>query len=131
MEISTHRSINRDLCGTPVEVVSDTSSIVELTTTRDMMADQTGLIHGGFLFGMADYAAMLAVNHPNVVLGGAKVSFMKPASAGERLTAYARVASISGKKRTVTVEIEKGEELIFEGEFTCLVPEKHVMEKTL
>jgi uncharacterized protein (TIGR00369 family) len=128
-EISTHRMIDQSLCGMPVEVMTDTSSVVELTATPEMRADTTGLVHGGFIFGLADYAAMLAVNHPNVVLSGARVSFLRPASVGECMKAYARVANVSGRKRSVSVEIEKDGELIFEGEFTCIVPEKHVLEK--
>ena len=44
---------------------------VTMVTTPVMSADDRGLTHGGFYFGMADYAAMLAVNDPNVVLGSA------------------------------------------------------------
>jgi acyl-coenzyme A thioesterase PaaI-like protein len=43
-----------------------------------MAADQRGLVHGGFTFGLADYAAMVAVNDPNVVLGAAEVRFLAP-----------------------------------------------------
>mgnify|MGYP001037343648 FL=1 len=91
-----------------------------------MRADDSGLVHGGFVFGLADYAAMLAVNHPNVVLGRAEVAFLKPAGAGELLTATARVIESEGKKRTVAVEIVRGDERVFTGTFLCVVPERHV-----
>ncbi len=70
MEIKTHLAIDRRLCGEPLELREGFAS-VELTTTREMEADSSGLVHGGFVFGLADHAAMLAVNHPNVVLGQA------------------------------------------------------------
>ncbi|HKL82437.1 MAG TPA: thioesterase, partial [Desulfobacter sp.] len=77
MNIITHQLIDNELCGTPL-MVENGKSRVEYTTTSRMAADDSGLVHGGFIFGLADYAAMLAVNHPNVVLGGADVKFLKP-----------------------------------------------------
>ena len=41
----------------------------------------------GFIFGAADYAAMLAVNQPNVVLGAAETHFLKPSRVGDVLLA--------------------------------------------
>ena len=70
MNIQTHRAIDHALCGRPVRVEADFCR-VELTTTPDMAVDASGLVHGGFIFGLADHAAMVAVNHPNVVLGAA------------------------------------------------------------
>lgn len=32
-----------------------------------MAADEYRLVHGGFIFGLADYAVMLAINEPTVV----------------------------------------------------------------
>ncbi|TAL38940.1 MAG: PaaI family thioesterase [Spirochaetes bacterium] len=127
-QITTHTSIDQTLCGTPLEVETDSRSVVELTLLPSMCADGTGLVHGGFLFGLADYAAMLAVNRRTVVLAGAKVSFRKPAVAGDVLTAYAAVDSITGPWRSVRVEIKKDGGQIFEGEFTCMVPERHVLD---
>src|SRR3990170_3485018 len=77
MEVKTHKLANSSLLGKPVEVV-DGEAIVELRATDDMAVDEKGLIHGGFTFGLADYAAMLAVNHPNVVLGASDVRFLSP-----------------------------------------------------
>ena len=89
MEIITHKAIDPDLCGTPV-AVSDGYSRVEIATTARMAVDDKGLVHGGFVFGLADHAAMIAVNHPNVVLGSAEVKFVKPVRVGERIVAEAR-----------------------------------------
>lgn len=126
--INTHGLISRELCGTPLET-GEGYALVTLDPTETMRTDETGLIHGGFLFGMADYAAMLAVNHPNVVLAGADVRFLKPVLAGERLTAAGKITSSGGKKRTVLVEVFREGEKVFSGEFTCVIPEKHVTDK--
>lgn len=127
MDIITHQLIDNELCGKPV-MVENGKSRVEYTTTSRMAADDSGLVHGGFIFGLADYAAMLAVNHPNVVLGGADVKFLKPVKAGESVYAQADVTSVSGKKQMVSVAVKREDEVVFKGDFSCFVLEKHVLE---
>lgn len=127
MNINTHRSINNTLCGRPI-AVKDGHSRVELTTTTEMKVDASGLVHGGFIFGLADYAAMIAVNQPNVVLGAADVKFLKPVCVGETVVAQADVGMVSGKKQHVTVCVDRAGETVFQGGFTCFVRDHHVLE---
>lgn len=126
MEIITHRNIDAKLCGTPVAVEKGRSRVV-LEATGEMAADETGLVHGGFIFGLADYAAMIAVNHPNVVLGGADVKFLKPVKVGQTVTAEAAVTEEKGRRRVVRVTAASGDLRVFEGEFTCFVLDRHVL----
>jgi len=126
MDIVTHLGINARLCGTPVSTAENESS-VEMTTLPEMAVDDTGLVHGGFIFGLADHAAMIAVNHPNVVLGGAQVKFLKPVAVGEAVTAYASAGPLDGKKQVVTVTVERAGSSVFSGEFTCFVLPQHVL----
>jgi uncharacterized protein (TIGR00369 family) len=126
MEIRTHGQIDQRLCGKPLSV-EDGNSTVELETSQAMAADDSGLVHGGFIFGAADYAAMIAVNHPHVVLGASDVKFLKPVRVGETVTARARVLEIKGKKHLVSVSVSKKGEEVFQGMFTCFVLEKHVL----
>lgn len=126
LEANTHLGIRPELCGTPVEL-HDGLAQVELRTTVAMAADAQGLVHGGFVFGAADYAAMLAVNDPNVVLAGATTRFVAPVQVGETLVARAEVASTEGKKRQVRVVATVGPKKVFEGDFMCVVLPKHVL----
>ena len=126
MKIDTHRQIDRTLCGTPLKVEDGTSQ-VQLDTTPAMAADDSGLVHGGFIFGAADYAAMIAVNHPHVVLGAADVKFLKPVRVGETVLAQASVQEIKGKKYWVSVNVSKEGHEVFQGMFTCFVLDKHVL----
>lgn len=126
MEIITHQQIDQDLCGKPLEV-SQGFSRIEMTTSARMAADATGLVHGGFVFGLADYAAMLAVNHPHVVLGAAEAKFLKPVRAGETVVAQGTVQDRQGKKQIVGVQVLKGAQKVFEGTFTCFVLDQHVL----
>ncbi len=126
MEIRTHRRIDQSLSGVPVELYEG-KAIVKLKTDERMVADEYGLIHGGFIFSLADYASMLAVNEETVVLAKAEVKFLKPVKLGDEVVATAEVKGIEGKKRFVSVEVKRGDEVVFTGEFLCVIPEKHVL----
>lgn len=126
MKIKTHKNIDKKLCGNPIIVNKDFSEI-ELNTQTTMAVDSTGLVHGGFIFGLADHAAMIAVNHPNVVLGSADVKFLKPVKAGEKIVARATITIKDGKKQKVSVTVSRGNDPVFQGEFTCFVLDAHVL----
>ena len=93
MEVNTHEKADPRLLGTPVLLEKGTA-VVELTATEEMAVDDRGLIHGGFTFGLADYAAMLAVNDPLVVLGSADVKFTAPVKVGESMVATGVVEAV-------------------------------------
>ncbi len=128
MEIRTHEKVRAELCGEATELGEGYARVV-LTATEEMRADGRGLIHGGFLFGLGDYAAMLAVNHPNVVLGRASTRFLKPVLVGDRLEALANVATDEGNRSRVDVEIRRDGAAVFTGEFICYTPDEHVLDR--
>ena len=129
MEQRTHKLTSDRLVGKPVKIEPGRAE-VELLTNGEMAVDEYGLVHGGFTFGLADYAAMLAVNEPTVVLGKAEVRFLKPVKVGEKLTAKAVVVKDMGRKKIVKAEVlNENCEKVFEGTFHCYVLEKHVLEK--
>ncbi len=129
MEIRTHLKVDQSVNGTPIWV-EEGFSRVELTLTEAMSVDASGLIHGGYLFGLADYAAMIAVNHPNVVLAGAEIRFMRPVKAGDKVAAEAKIEESENRKHKVRVKVERGEIEVFGGVFLCYVPEKHVLSES-
>ena len=94
----THSSISEALVGKVEWIETDKSARVTLTVDQRMQVDEKGLIHGGFTFGLADYAAMVTVNHPFVVLLSSNVRFLKPVVAGDRLTAHARISAAEGRQ---------------------------------
>ena len=127
MKTKTHRSADTRLLGTPLVVKDDFESLVELKTTGEMAVDETGLVHGGFTFSLADYAAMLAVNHPNVVLAEAKAKFTAPVAVGDKMMAHARVVEREGRKRRVAVEVQINGKKVMEENFLCVIFEEHVL----
>jgi acyl-coenzyme A thioesterase PaaI-like protein len=129
MEVKTHARAVPRLLGTPVHVEDDREAEVRLEATEEMAVDEKGLVHGGFAFGLADLAAMLAVNHPNVVLGGSESHFLAPVRVGDVMTARAVVKSREGRRRKVEVEVAVKEKGVFKGVFTCYVLDRHVLER--
>lgn len=128
MQIATHKTIEPTLCGT-VMSLEPGRSVVRMTTVDCMAADETNLVHGGFVFGMADYAAMVAINEPTVVLGAAEVKFLKPVVVGQTLEAHAALDGVPDKKHFVNVRVLLDGEEVFTGRFTCFVPKRHVLDK--
>ena len=125
--VRTHPSIDQRLCGQPVKL-ADGYAEVALVALDEMAADARGLVHGGFVFGLVDYAAMLAVNDPNVVLGAATCRFVAPVTVGERVLATATRTEQKGKKHVVEVEARVGERLVVEATLTTFVLEHHVLD---
>lgn len=127
--IKTHRKASERYVGKPVEV-KDGLAVVDLETIEEMSVDDKGLVHGGFVFGLADLSAMLAVNEETVVLGSSEVKFTKPVEVGDELRAEGEIVEKDGSKATVESKVknkEKGE-VVLEGTFECYVLDKHVLE---
>ncbi|MBA7519102.1 Transcription factor FapR [subsurface metagenome] len=122
----THLEINNKLSGEIIKLDKNYSK-VQLKTSAEMLVDKMGLIHGGFIFSLADFASMVAVNHPNVVLGGANVRFLKPVREGDILIAEAQLSKKEGKKLIVHVDIKRIDDVVFSGEFICFTPEKYIL----
>jgi uncharacterized protein (TIGR00369 family) len=127
--LKTHTLADRELCGEPVEI-GEGYSKVRLKVTERMTVDSKGLVHGGFIFSLADLSSMIAVNHPNVVLAGANVRFTKPVKVGDELVAEARVRQTQENRAEVWVEVrnQRGE-VVFQGDFFCVIPPRHVLEE--
>ncbi len=128
MNPHTHLHIDRTLCGEPV-ALADGRASVRLSTTPSMAADDRGLVHGGFVFSAADYAAMLAVNHPHVVLGAAECRFTAPVQVGQAVVVDAEVASVSGRKHRVEVRATADGVEVLTGTFTAFVLDHHVLDR--
>ncbi|MFT3819321.1 MAG: PaaI family thioesterase [Rubrivivax sp.] len=127
MNRKTHCAIDERLCGEVTEL-SPGRCCVRLQLTEAMRADERGLAHGGFIFGAADYAAMLAVNEPYVVLGAAEVRFKRPSSVGEVLTFEAQVeGGAAGRPAVRVVGKSTDGQVAFMGTFSCAVLAQHVL----
>lgn len=126
MRLDTHLGIDPSLCGAVTEL-EEGFARVELRTTELMASDDQGLVHGGFIFGAADYAAMAAVNEPTVVLAGSTCRFLAPSRAGDLVVFEAQVVHSEWRKHTVEVVGMFRDSAVFKGEFKCVVTPGHVL----
>ncbi|MBU0632379.1 PaaI family thioesterase [bacterium] len=128
--LKTHESINQELSG-EIDKIELGYVEVELKTTSDMLADDMGLIHGGFIFSAADYAAMAAVNERNVVLVASECQFLSPVKLGDTVRVIAKVRHREGRKRNVEVEAYVLDIKVFTGLFKTVITERHVLKLKL
>ena len=127
MTPNTHLAIDSTLSGKLTALSADHAKVL-LHTTRQMASDAQGLVHGGFLFSAADYAAMCAANDPFVVLGAASTKFVAPVRVGDAVLFEATVVKTKRKKRKVSVVGSVEGARVFEGSFTAFVLDGHVLE---
>lgn len=128
--LKTHDSINQELCG-EINKLELGYVEVELKTTQEMVADEMELIHGGFVFSAADYAAMAAVNERNVVLVACECQFLSPVKLGDVVKIIAKVRHKEGRKRNVEVEAYVLDIKVFTGTFKTVITERHVLKLKL
>lgn len=125
MELETHLKLDRSLNG-KVVVLEKNYAKIALTTTANMASDEEGLIHGGFLFCAADFAAMAAVNDPFVVLAKSETKFLGPVEVGDTVLFEGKIVEDSGRKQSVEVVGMLDEKKVFAGTFYTVILEKHV-----
>lgn len=128
--LKTHTRINQELSGELIFLDHGYAEI-EIRTTPDMLADDQGLIHGGFIFSAADYAAMAAVNEKNVVLVASDCQFLSPVKQGDMVKIKAKLRHKEGRKRNVLVTGHVHDIKVFEGIFKTVILDKHVLKLKL
>ena len=94
--------------------------ILDLCCFRELQNNEiTGLENGAF----RGLSALLRL------LGAAHSRFLKPVRSGDRVIATARTVQTDGKKYEVRVEAAVGPAKVFEGTFTCIALERHVLDR--
>ncbi|WP_456470417.1 PaaI family thioesterase [Caminibacter sp.] len=128
IELKTHLKFNPKF-GRLIEITENGAKVV-LETTDDMAVDDEGLVHGGFTFGAADFCAMASVNEPYVVLVKANnCEFMAPVKVGDTVEFTGEILMKEKRKVEVKVTGILNEIKVFEGLFSCVVLDKHVLKK--
>jgi len=130
IDLRTHLRIDQGLCGTLIELKPGYAK-VKLDATREMIVDDLGLVHGGFTFAAADFAAMAAVNEPNVVLVSSNCRFLSPVKVGDRVIFEAKELYREARKRHIHVLGYFEDVKVFEGDFVAVVLERHVLKLKL
>jgi len=126
MQLNTHLKIDQTLNGNIIELREGYAKVL-LKTTAIMIADKEGLVHGGFIFGAADFTAMAAVNDPFVVLAKSETKFLAPVKEGESVTFEGTITNQEAKRAIVEVVGSVDKKSVFVGTFYTAILEKHVL----
>lgn len=92
---------------------------------RPAHSNSSGRLHGGMLAALADAVGTTAVataTGRSVVTADLRVSYLKPAEAGQRITASAKMTHIAGSTgfASITLTDEAGDVLCL-GQITCII----------
>jgi len=95
--------------------VGDGTAVLEMPVREDMVNGH-GIVHGGFVFTLADSAFAFACNSRNqvTVAQGADIVFVAPAQRGDILVAEARERASYGRNGIYDVTVRRGDDLIAE-----------------
>ena len=128
IELKTHLKLNPKFARL-IEITEEGAKVL-LETTPDMAVDEEGLVHGGFTFGAADFCAMATVNEPYVVLVKAtNCEFMAPVKVGDKVEFTGEILMKEKRKVEVKVTGTLNEIKVFEGLFSCVVLDNHVLKR--
>lgn len=129
-QLKSHQKIKNAYVGNITAMAKNQASVI-LQTTNDMIVDEFGLVHNGFIFGAAEYAAIAAVNQENIVIIGCRSKFFAPAKVGDIITFEAKGRFEEARKREVKVTGIINEIKVFEGTFQAVLLEHHILETKL
>lgn len=101
--------------GMQLLAAGDGRAVVRMQVTAAMVNGHA-IIHGGYIFLLADTAFACACNSygPVTVAAGASITFVAPAREGDVLTAYAQERARYGRSGIYDVSVRRGDELIAE-----------------
>lgn len=126
-DLLTHSKIRSTIVGNLTELSKGHSKVV-LQTTQEMIVDDFGLIHNGFIFGSAEYAAVASINEENVVVIGCRSKFLAPAKLGDVIEFEAKGRFEEARKREIKVIGKINDIKVFEGIFQAVLLEKHILQ---
>lgn len=129
-QLKSSALINQNIVGF-LEEIAPGEATVKLICTDDMVADQKGLIHTGFMFNSANYAALLAINEPNAITIVSKANFLLPAVLDDEIIFKAHAMQTESRKRVVRVDGFLRDNKIFEAEFSIVVMDRHILGMNL
>lgn len=124
-ELKTSVAIKLNLSGVVTELKKSHAK-TKLFTIEEMVCDLEGLIHSGFVFSAANYAALASINEEFCVSINARINFFAPVRLGDIVEFDAQAYFDEARKRDVRVVGKVRDIKVFEGTFQFVVLEEHV-----
>ena len=125
--LRTHKQLDPIYVG-HIESLSEGHCIVSFVTTEMMKADNEKMVHSGFLSMSAEYAALCAVNEPNVMMFHMDATYFACARVGDEVMFEARVRHVEGRKREIDVVGKIDSIKIYSCRATVVIPEYHPLK---
>ena len=126
-ELKSHKKLRTSISG-KIIFLEKGHSKTTLQTTKEMVVDDLGLIHSGFIFSGAEYAALVSINQENLVAIGSKCKFLAPAKEGDTIEFEAVAKFEDSRKREVKVTGHINDIKIFDGIFQIVILEQHILK---
>ncbi len=120
-------SMPSNIVGELVELYRN-KAIVRFRPNERMIMDESKMIHAGFVFNAASFAAMAAINKKYSVLIASDVKFLAPIELGHEITFKAQAIQSDTKKCEVKVEGFLLDIKIFDSLFHIAVFDKKIFK---
>lgn len=125
LEVCTQMSPN--VVGELIEFYRN-KAITRFVPMEKMAMDESGMIHAGFVFNAASFAAMAALNRKNSVLIASDVKFLAPIELGHEVIFKAEAIQNDTKKCEIKVEGFLLDIKIFDSLFHIAVFDKKIFK---
>lgn len=119
--------MSSNVVGTLTELQRN-KAVVQFVPTEKMIMDDSKIIHCGFVFNSASFAAMAAINKKYSVLIAADVKFLAPIELGHEVIFKAEALQSDTKKCEVKVEGYLLDIKIFDSLFHIAVFDKKIFK---
>lgn len=127
IELQTCTALKSELCGSIIKMTYE-EVMTKFVPTKQMISDESNLIHSGFIFNAANYAAMCLVNQPHAITIGAEVEFLAPVEFEQEMMFLATIKQSNAKKFEISVKGTLLDIKIFEAIFHIAVFDKQLFK---
>lgn len=127
IELLACTSLKSEMCGSIIKMTYE-EVITKFVPTKQMISDESNLIHSGFIFNAANYAAMCLVNQPHAITIGAEVEFLAPVEFEQEMMFLATIKQSNAKKFEINVKGTLLDIKIFEAIFHIAVFDKQLFK---
>lgn len=126
MSISIHSNLDEPHVGQVLELKEDFAR-TRFRATKDMAYDPEGLVFNAFVYTAASWAAQLAINKEFLITASSKCNFLSPIKVGDIVIFEANAFFSESKKQEVKVIAYVNEIMVFDGSFSVLILEDHIL----
>lgn len=130
LELKAYTALKADFCGKIIKHSTE-EVITHFNPTKQMVCDENNLIHSGFIFSAANYAAMCLINHPNALTIKSEVEFLAPLELDQEMVFLATIKQFNDKKYEINVKGSLLDIKIFEAIFHIAIFDKQLFKLNL